>query len=147
MRVRDRAAFAERHPFSKLTTEKVEAARHQVVVLGRAVAAVAREIGATREAVTAAVKGANWRRAGGPTAARTLLYTKGEQQAAAKLTNEDVKQIREMRHAGASIREVAKKFQMDPLHLRRVAIGELWSHLNEIYPPIKKRPAFPRRRK
>lgn len=60
-----------------------------------------------------------------------LVPRRGEQQPRAKLTDAAVVEIRRLRAAGATYRELAADFHVSQTLIAKVARGELWRHVQE----------------
>jgi hypothetical protein len=54
---------------------------------------------------------------------------RGEQSSRAKLTEEQVKEIRRLRQAGMTLEQLAIRFDIAPTSINRICNGERWNHV------------------
>ncbi len=77
-------------------------------------------------AISPIVLGKTWCEAGGPIA-RPRRY--GETNAVSKITEGDVRQIRQLAGEGKTQRQLADQFGLSQQHISRVISGKLWAHV------------------
>lgn len=60
-----------------------------------------------------------------------LGKARGEQNGMAKLTKEDVLEIRRLRTQGVAYRELARRFDVDRTAVKQAALGITWRHASQ----------------
>jgi hypothetical protein len=124
-----RMARGERHPGSKLTEEIVRVIRAEPPsVSARELAA---RFGVCEGVVASVRRGRGWRHVDAPasTATRSDSAPKGERNGNAKLTAQDVLEIRAERKRGASLATLAARFRTTTGNISSICTGRLWGHV------------------
>jgi len=75
------------------------------------------------------VTGRRWPKADGPTRDTMLDYDKGESHGNAKLTNEDVRQMRRMNEDGYNYGEIAEDYDVHKTTVGRICRRDAWEHV------------------
>jgi hypothetical protein len=119
--------MGERHHNAKLTEQKARQVVEQAEA-GKCLAEIAAPLGMSASAVCSVIHGQTWRQATG----KEPEYpgqSRGERHHWAKLTADDIRQIRAMLADGCSRRETATKFHISETHLSQIARRLTWSHI------------------
>jgi transposase len=110
---------------AKLTRNDVIAIR-EMAATGTRTGTIARQFGVSGQTVFGIVTGREWKHVGGP---RTKLVLAGSKAGSAKLTEEQVIEIRRLAAEGASHGEISKKFPVGRSTITRIVNRQMWTHL------------------
>jgi len=55
---------------------------------------------------------------------------RGDKHPLARLSQDDVVQIKALRAAGSMYKVIGRKFSIHPIHARNIVIGKRWKHAN-----------------
>jgi DNA invertase Pin-like site-specific DNA recombinase len=108
-----------------LTRNDVIAIR-EMAATGTRTGTIARQFGVSGQTVFGIVTGREWKHVGGP---RTKLVLAGSKAGSAKLTEEQVIEIRRLAAEGASHGEISKKFPVGRSTITRIVNRQMWTHL------------------
>lgn len=101
---------------------------------GESVTAMAREFGVIRPTIVNVTRGRSWSHIGGPVGKRPKslekrVILKGEQTSGAKLTDDEVLELRELYAEGATSGDLSERFGLDASYTLKIVNGEYWSHV------------------
>jgi hypothetical protein len=114
------------HCWSKLTDDRVREA-HKRAANGETLADIAREFGCSGVGLGAAVNGKTWKHLNLPPL--NLKSAKGSRQRNAKLTEDQVRGIRELHAKGVKGVTIAKIYSISTSVVSVIASGKRWSHV------------------
>jgi transposase-like protein len=111
----------------KLTAAKVRAIRRRYRA-GETLAQLAEAYGVGQSYLSKIVRGKRWRYAKGPRTAvgPTGRARKGEQHGNAKMTEEKVQELRELRAEGALLSDLAERYGISVALVSKIALGDFW---------------------
>jgi hypothetical protein len=120
-------ARGERHGSVRLTEGQVVAIRRLYATGAYMLSQLGARYGIAENHVSEVVLGKAWRHAGGP-----VLYPRdcrGEGCPTAKLTEQDVRQIRRLRASGWALKRLADRFGVDQSNISLIALRKSWKHV------------------
>jgi len=123
-----RVAHGERHGMSRLTSNGVMLAS-QRLIKGESQVDIARSMGVSPGALNLALQGKTWRRASREKIVLPGKGVKGAKHYLAKLTADDVREIRRLRSHGESTASVARKFNVCPANVTKITKRKSWAHV------------------
>jgi len=118
----------ETHPSAKLTERDVVEIRERHCS-GGPVSELASEFGVGQATIYDIVAGKTWTHIGGPIRTRSREEPRNEGGPNAKLTEDEVVQIRERHCSGEPISELASEFGVSQTAIRNIVKGRTWRHV------------------
>lgn len=126
----NRQTQGESHPRARLTERQVVEIRERYAGDHPTMADLAREYGVTRSTIHLITTGRNWPKAGGPISkdrtANKNRSVSGSRNPRAKLTEDDVREIRSRHAEGESKRSLARRFRVSPSQVHSVVTRRAW---------------------
>lgn len=116
--------FGERN---RLTAEKVAAMR-QAYEAGETAATIAQNYGVNRRTAERAINGNAWKQTDTPLPTHRN-YVRGENVKLAKLTEQNVREIKRLLANGESLSSVARRFHVDVSTIFNIKHGKTWTHV------------------
>src|SRR5690242_2251925 len=114
----------------KITTEDAELIRAAYRPREMTQGALAARHGMTQAAVSKVIRGDRWRGAGGPTSAHNGHHARrGEEAGAAKLSEAQVREIRDLWRRGWSHARTAGHYGVSATCIQAVRAGRSWRHV------------------
>lgn len=124
----DLVSFGEDHCFAKLTTRAVEWARERYDRGGVTCRELADAAGVSHASMYAALIGKTWRRAGGPLM-QPIPGRRGEKHGMAKLSRQQVVEIKRLLSGGLSRTDIATRFGVSYGCIDAIEKGRTWRHV------------------
>lgn len=112
----------EANVHAKLTEASVLEIREAVLTRGERPGAMARRFGVSAALVSMVVRGDIWKHVGGPT--KASIRTMALRTHNAKLTDDDVAEIRRAKAAGATSKDLGKKYNVTYYHINAICNGQ-----------------------
>jgi hypothetical protein len=125
-----RQARGERNSGAKLTPDQVVAARASVLA-GASLKQIARDLSISSHEASSMVGGVTWKHLPGALSEdfRATRAARGEKHSQARLTEADVRAIREIAASGVPHRQIADDFRVSQSHVSLVVRRTLWRHV------------------
>lgn len=121
-------SHGENHPHTKLSKEDVLQIK-QSRDSGKMYSEIAPLFNVSRTCIRNICIGKDWKHDESPKPKRYRGGVKGESSTSAKITENDVKHIRELARDGVSSCEIAKSFPITARSIRRIINRERWAHI------------------